>query len=168
MHLPLLLLTCAVPKMTCCNIINQRKLFAEEENQRCSYNITTGLDSVCAYCLYYSIVSCSDLSTFSQGKISLHVSRIIIMQWPALMYHTWGTCFTCTRGTVFTTIVSTSRLDGQVSRSDNKQGERSTEGEKIRHEIQAGFKPGSSEFQSDALTDWVTGALALEQKNKIS
>ena len=28
-------------------------------------------------------------------------------------------------------------------------------------EIQPGFEPGSSEFLSDALTNWATGALAL-------
>ena len=31
-------------------------------------------------------------------------------------------------------------------------------------EIQPGFKPGSSECQSDTLTNWTTGALALEQR----
>ena len=31
-------------------------------------------------------------------------------------------------------------------------------------EIQPGFEPGSSELRSDALTNWVTGALALEQR----
>ena len=31
-------------------------------------------------------------------------------------------------------------------------------------EIQPGFEPGSSEYRSDALTNWATGALALEQR----
>ena len=31
-------------------------------------------------------------------------------------------------------------------------------------EIQSGFEPGSSECQSDALTNWATRALALEQR----
>ena len=31
-------------------------------------------------------------------------------------------------------------------------------------EIQPGFEPGSSEFWSNALNNWATGALALEQK----
>ena len=30
-------------------------------------------------------------------------------------------------------------------------------------EIQPGFKPGSSEFQSDAVTNWATATLAMEQ-----
>ena len=38
------------------------------------------------------------------------------------------------------------------------------DGEKKNIEIQPGFEPGSSECRSDALTNWATGALALEQR----